>query len=199
MICEKLNEIVERKTIYKHINGEMDDIYINRLYELFEITLDKLLECNLNVILKNGIKYFLIWNKMNPNLKIQKFSKIITIENEEITEYDVYNILDREQMENTIEDFLMRLESVEIRLILVGFCFWGILNKILEDSNEIIFVSYEKLPIVNLKIFEILTKLIIKAKINIKDINNLVIKDIYNDIYDKTEGFKIKIEPWLNF
>ena len=24
-------------------------------------------------------------------------------------------------------------------------------------------------------------------------------KEIYNNIYDKTEGFEIKIEPWLSY
>ncbi len=34
---------------------------------------------------------------------------------------------------------------------------------------------------------------------NKENINKLDIKEIYNNIYDKTEGFEIKIEPWLNY
>jgi len=149
--------------------------------------------------LNEGYLYFLKWNKLNYSFKINKIEDLIDlITKNNINTFELY-IGDLEKLEKTINDFFNKLNLFEIKVLFLGFCFWNNLNNMLKNSNEIIYITIEKLPLVNLKIFESLAKLLQEIDNNKENINKLDIKEIYNNIYDKTEGFEIKIEPWLNY
>ncbi len=198
-IDERLTADIKGKSEVKNIDGSLDDLYIQRLYKLFFLISEMICKKKLKDCLNEGYLYFLKWNKLNYSFKINKIEDLIDLKTKNnINTFELY-IGDLEKLEKTINGFFNKLNLFEIKVLFLGFCFWNNLNNMLKNSNEIIYITIEKLPLVNLKIFELLAKLLQEIDNNKENINKLDIKEIYNNIYDKTEGFEIKIEPWLNY
>ncbi|MHA1285243.1 MAG: hypothetical protein ACTSQP_22310 [Promethearchaeota archaeon] len=144
-----------------------------------------------------GYLYFLKWNNLlYYDLEIEVFKKIIVRNSANKPKYDIFEG-DKERLETSLNDFFKMLSNVEIEVLFLGFCFWGILNEKLKENNEVLYISLDKLPLINLKIFKILADIINMKKYNAERMDQNKINGIYNKIYDKTEKFKIKIEPWL--
>lgn len=187
----------KRKPEVRMINGSLDNLYIHRLYEIFplisETIYNKKLEDNLN----EGYLFFLKWNKLNYSVRINKIEDLININLENNIDTNDAFIGDTEKIEMTLNDFFNELNLFEIKVLLLGFCFWGNLNNLLKISNEILYITVENLPLINLKIFESLANILREIDNTSEPVSKLDINEIYNNIYDKTEGFEIKIEPWL--
>ncbi len=196
-----IEEIVAAEEETKHkvrlTNGSLDNLYIHRLFELFSIISEIIYKKKLKDNLNEGYLFFLKWNKLNYCIKINKIEDLINanLENNIVTD----NLFrgDLEKIEMALNDFFYKLDLLEIKVLFLGFCFWGNLNKLLKSSNEIIYITVENLPLINLRIFESLANILREIDNNSEPVSKLSINEIYNDIYDKTEGFEIKIEPWL--
>jgi len=187
----------EKKEKISKINGSFDGLYIERLNEIFIQIFKKILQNNLKSILNRGFTYFLKWNRLNYFIKVNKFKNLFEVKYEIQDEDNYFSAKDFEEIQVTINNFFNRLNLMEIKVLLLGFYFWGSVNKLLKDLNEIIYITTEKIPLINLKIFEILAAILRGRDNKNKSINKYEVCEIYNCIYDKTEGFDIKIEPWL--
>jgi len=196
-IEESLVAEEKRTPEVKKINGSLDNIYIHRLFEIFSLISDIICKKKLEDNLGEGYIWFLKWNKLNFSLRINKIVDLVNVNVENYINIKDLFIGDNEKIEMTLNDFFSKLNLFELKVLLLGFCFWGGLNKLLKNSNEILYITFENLPLINLKIFESLANILHKIDNTTNPVNKLVINEIYNNIYDKTEGFEIKIEPWL--
>lgn len=196
-IEESLVAEKKRTPEVKKIKGSLDNLYIHRLFELFSLISDIICKKKLDDNLGEGYIWFLKWNKLNFSLKINKITELVNINLENYMNIKDLYIGDNEKIEMTLNDFFNKLNLFELKVILLGFCFWGGLNNILKNSNEILYITFENLPLINLKIFESLSNILNKIDNSTNPVNKLDINEIFNNIYDKTEGFEIKIEPWL--
>ncbi|MHA1233348.1 MAG: hypothetical protein ACTSPQ_22215 [Candidatus Helarchaeota archaeon] len=144
-----------------------------------------------------GYFYFLKWNNLlYYDLEIETLKRFIISNFTIKSKRDIFTG-DKENFEASLNDFFKMLSNIEIEVLFLGFCFWGILNKKLKENNEVLYISLDKLPVINLEIFKFLADIINKKKYNAEIMDQDKINEIYNKIYDKTEVFKIKIEPWL--
>ncbi len=192
-----LKPTIQHELTTKKINGSLNEAYVRRLYELFEQISKNIFEKNYEECLKEGHQYFLKWNKLKANLITQSLVRMFSFEkSNEMDEVEEY-IENLNEIRTKIENFFQELEKKEIKILLLGYFFWGQLNQELKKFNETIYILVESLPKINLRIFDILSNLLQNMDNTLKDITKLEVSDIYNDIYDKTEGFEIKIEPWL--
>ena len=196
-VSDVINPPVQRETATKKINRNINEFYISRLYDLFEKILKIVAENDYESCLKSGYYYFLKCNKLNTKVITDSLVELISFENNaEINEFDeiIENIGETRE---TLENFFQKLEEKEIKILLAGFFFWGLVNKALTGSNQTVYILNESLPKINLKIFEMLCVLLQEKDNSFKNITIFDVNEFYNDIYDKTEGFEIKIEPWL--
>jgi hypothetical protein len=187
----------EKKEKTSKINGSFDGLYIERLNEIFFQIFKKIIQNDLKFNLTKGFNYFLKWNRLNYLVKIDKFENLFQVKYEIQDEDAYFSIKDFEEIQDTLNKFFNRLNLIEIKILLIGFCFWGSVNKLLKDLSEIIYITIEKVPLINLKIFEILAAILRERDNKSKSVNKFDVSEIYSNIYDKTEGFDIKIEPWL--
>ncbi|MGQ4876132.1 MAG: hypothetical protein ACP6IY_18860 [Promethearchaeia archaeon] len=187
----------DKKLQFRETRENSDVLYIQRLFKLFDYVYELMINHDLKKNIDLGYLYFLKWNNLlYYDLEIEVFKKIIVRNSANKPKYDIFEG-DKERLETSLNDFFKMLSNVEIEVLFLGFCFWGILNEKLKENNEVLYISLDKLPLINLKIFKILADIINMKKYNAERMDQNKINGIYNKIYDKTEKFKIKIEPWL--
>lgn len=184
---------VQSRDIPKKMDHDLDKLYINHLFELINTTVDDLMKLNEDIILNEGLSLFLQWNKIEKNIRITSISELVKNYTHNPINPLKYFIEGIDTIENTFNTFFKSLKKNDIKILLVGFCLWGKIMDYLNESDEIIYILEENLPIVNLKIYKSIELLVKNLEWVSSDIK---IKEIYNDIYDQTEDFRIIIEPW---
>lgn len=197
IVSDALKPTIQHELTTKKINGSLNEAYVRRLYELFEQISKNIVEKNYEECLKEGYHNFLKWNKLKANLITHSLVRMFPFEKSSEMDEVEENLENLNEIRTIIENFFQKLEEKEIKILLLGFFFWGKLNQALKKFNETIYILIESLPKINLRIFDTLSNLIQNMDHTLKGITKLEVNDIYNDIYDKTEGFEIKIEPWL--
>lgn len=177
----------------KRIDQDLDKLYINRLFEIIRTVVKHFKKSNEDILLTEGLRLFLLWNNIDKNLKLSSIDNLHIKYNYSPIEPLKYYIEGFDTIEKTFNSFLKNLKNHEIRILLVGFCFWGKVIEYLNKSDEIIYILEENLPIINLEIYNSIELLVMNLEWFSSE---YLIKEIYNDIYDQTEGFRIIIEPW---
>jgi len=184
---------IKSRIIPKKIDQDLDKLYINRLFDLINTSVNDLKKLNEHVILDKGLRLFLQWNKLDSNIKLSPLSELIINYSNDPIEPLKYLIEGFDIIERSFNSFFKCLKTHEIKILLVGFCLWGEIIEYLNDSNEIIYIMEENLPIINLNVYKSIELLLKYLRCFSSE---FMIKEIYNDIYDQTEGFRIIIEPW---
>lgn len=177
----------------KKINQDLDKLYINHLFELINTTVEVLIKLDEKVILREGLDLFLQWNKVPNNINLSSIRGLVKEYNPEHIDPMKYYSEGFDMLENAFNLFFKNLKKLEIKILFVGFCLWGKIIEYLHKCNEIILIFEENLPIINLRIYESIELLVNNSEwISSK----CEIREVYNDIYDQTEGYRIIIEPW---
>ncbi|MBA7682696.1 hypothetical protein ES703_91048 [subsurface metagenome] len=177
----------------KRIDQDLDKLYINRLFEIIHTVVKHFKKLDEDILLTEGLRLFLQWNNIDKTLKLNSIDNLHIKYNYSPIEPLKYYIEGFDTIEKTYNSFLKNLKNHEIRILLVGFCFWGKIIEYLNRSDEIIYILEENLPIINLEIYNSIELLVMNLEWFSSE---YLIKEIYNDIYDQTEGFRIIIEPW---
>lgn len=177
----------------KTLDQDLDKLYINRLFVIIHNVVKHFNKLNEETLFTEGLRLFLKWNNIDANLKLSPIDNISIKYNYSPIETLKYYSEGFDVIEKTFNSFLKNLKDHEIRILLVGFCFWGKVIENLNKSDEIIYILEENLPIINLEIYKSIELLIMNLEWFSSEHS---ITEIYNDIYDQTEGFRIIIEPW---
>jgi len=179
-------------------NKEQDEYYYNLLVDYFKKTILILHDMEYRNLIEAGFDFFLKDNQINPNIDL--FFSIRNMEIKRKKENDLGISWKRKmenvgELENTLIDFFKQIRLDEKKLIFIGFTFWSKFIQLLKEDNVNIYISREKEPLINKKIYKFLS-MVLKEKI--ENINESIITKKYDSIYDNTENYNYKIEPWLS-
>lgn len=179
----------------KEISKHENEVNLKKFNEFLISSKVNLQKQPLRKVLNDGINIFKKINKIKKTIVFLALRELI--QDQGVTKPDKlvweYTIEDSNKVERSLEDFFKKLNKFERICILIGFSFWGNFCNELKEKSENIYLSWDLLPIISIKIYNMITLII-------NDLYDsqikLDIRELFNDIYDKTEGFTFNIEPW---